>query len=92
VGTRILESWNFPSVIKSSEKALTNYRTAGRLGFRDGSLVRDIKDSSLYFISQRLKRKIENPDILFAYQLTEKDALLVSSDEINLHKDGEVLK
>lgn len=92
IGSRILESWKFPFVVKTSEKALTNFPRASRLGFRDGSVVRDIGTGTVYFISQRLKRPIHNPDVLNALGLSMKDAVYVSTDEISLHKTGEVLK
>lgn len=92
IGARILESWKFPRIIKTSEKALTNYLRGARLGFRDGSLIKDIETSKIYFISKRLRRPVHNPDFLTTLGLTLKDAVWVSSDEIALHELGEVLK
>ena len=92
VGHRILNSWSFPFIIESSEYALVKYPRAAPLGFRDGSLVTDMSDGKTYFISQRLRRPVHSPDFLRYVGLKLKDAILVSKEEINLHKDGEVLK
>lgn len=92
IGTRILESWRFPFVVKTSEEALTNYPRAAKLGFRDGSLVKDISNGTIYIISQRLKRPIHNPDVLTTLGLTNDNARWVSKEELSLHKTGEVLK
>lgn len=91
-GHRILNSWSFPFIIESSEYALVKYSRAAPLGFRDGSLVTDISSGKTYFISQRLRRPVQTPDFLRYVGLKLKDAILVSTEEINLHKDGEVLK
>lgn len=92
IGTRILQSWRFPLVIKTSDKALTNYVRGARLGFRDGSIIRSIKTSTIYIISKREKRCVSNPDLLASFGLTIQDALWVSEDELLLHNTGEVFK
>lgn len=91
-GARILASWNFPRIINSSNEALAGYVKAKRLGFRDGTLVRCLYDGKVYFISKGLRRQVSNPDLLCWIGLSVNDAVWVSLDEINLHKDGEVLK
>ena len=92
IGMRIRESWSFPFVVTTTQKALSKYTTAGRLGFRDGSLVRDVSTNTIYFISKRLRRAVCNPDVLTSLGLTFKDAVWVSAEELTLHQEGEVLK
>lgn len=88
---RVLDSWDFPRVIESNEQALGKYQKTARLGFRDGTLIHDMGTGKLYFISQRLRRQIRNPEYLAGLRLNVKDAILVSADEANLHRDGEPL-
>jgi hypothetical protein len=92
VGHRILNSWSFLFIIESSECALVKYPRASPLGFRDGSLVTDVSDGKTYFISQRQRRPVQTPDFFRYVGLKPKDAILVSKEEVSLHKEGEALK
>lgn len=92
IGSRILESWRFPFVVKTSDEALTNYVRAAKLGFRDGSIIRSIKSSTIYIISKREKRPLSNPDLLALFGRALKDVPWVSEDELQLHATGEVFK
>ena len=89
---RILLSWSFPRIIETSDEALAKYVTTKKLGFRDGTLVKNLHDGRLYFISKGLKRPVTNPDALASMGLGSKDAILISLEESSLHKIGEVLK
>lgn len=88
---RILDSWSFPRIIQLPESSLANYKKGKKLGFRDGSLVRVISDGRLYFISQRKRCLITDPDLLSIMGLKYNDAVLVGEFEINLHEEGENL-
>lgn len=88
---RVFKSWAFPRVIESREAALVNYRQGKRLGFRDGSLVRQTSNGNLYFISQRKRRLVTNPDTLTIMGLKPNDAVWVADFEIQLHEEGENL-
>jgi hypothetical protein len=88
---RVLESWRF-SIIKSSEAAVKHYKVAGKLGFRDGTVINNISDNKYYLISQNKRRHIVEPDVFEKYGLNWGDVILVSDEEANLHTDGEVLK
>lgn len=88
---RVLESWSF-NVIQSTEAAVKHIKVGGKIGFRDGTVINDIADNRYYLISQNKRRHIVEPDVFEKYGLSWGDVLLVSSEEANLHADGEVLK
>lgn len=88
---RIFNSWNFPRVIQATEGNLVNYKRGKPLGFRDGTLVRQTSTNNLYFISQRQRRQVTDPDSLYFMGLKPSDAVWVADFEINLHEEGEKL-
>jgi hypothetical protein len=86
---RILSSWEYPFVIRSTEKACAQYKIAGKLGFRQGTLVKDMSNGKMYLISENLRRQIVSPDF-FDVMLFPRDRVIeVSPSEIALHKEGE---
>lgn len=88
---RVFQSWAFPRVIETRESALVNFKTGKKLGFRDGSLIREISTGKLYFVSQRKVRLVTNPDTLTLMGLKPSDAVWVADFEIKLHEEGEDL-
>jgi len=89
---RVLESWDFRTVVHTSTIALSKTPTVGTLGFRDGTLIENMANGKLYLISANLRRQITNPDIWDLLFINAEDVILVSEDETNLHKEGEPLK
>jgi hypothetical protein len=89
---RVFESWAFPRVIKTTESALANFRQAKTLGFRDGTLIRQTSTGHLYFISQRKRRLVTNPDTLTVMGLKPEDGTWVADFEVELHEEGENLE
>ena len=86
---RILTSWQYPFVIRSSEDACARYRIAGKLGFRQGTLIQDLSNGKMYLISENLRRQIVSPDF-FDVMLFPRDKIIqVSPQEVALHKEGE---
>ncbi len=86
---RILSSWQFPLVIRSTESACSKYKIAGKLGFRQGTLVKDMSNGKMYLISENLRRQIVSPDF-FDVMLFPREAMIEASpDELALHKEGE---
>jgi hypothetical protein len=77
-------------VIKTTEAALAKYPVLKSLGFRDGTVIKDIVDSKIYVISRSLRRLIDDPDALARLGKDESQALLVSHKEALLHREGEV--
>ncbi len=88
---RILDSWNFPVVVSSTEPLLEKYPVVGKLAFREGSLIQNITDGKRYIISNNKKRLVADPLWLEIYGITEKDFTVASDNEVNLHDDGEIL-
>lgn len=88
---RVFDSWNFTRVVESSEAALKNYKKGKMLGFRDGTLVRQLSTGHFFFISQRKRSKVVNPDLLAIMGIKPADAVWVSDSEIALHEEGDEL-
>lgn len=85
---RILSSWRYPFVIRSSEEACAKYQVGGKLGFRQGTLVKDMSNGKMYLISENLRRQVVSPDF-FDVMLFPRDAVIEASpEEIALHKEG----
>ena len=68
VSDRAATSWSFPTVM-ASEGSLVNIKTAGKLGFRDGTLIKNIADGKIYLISQNKRRHVVSPDVFDIYGL-----------------------
>src|SRR6476469_8275889 len=88
---RIFDSWSFPLVVDCHESVLTHFVRAAPLGFRDGTLVRDISDGKMYLVSRRFRRLIVSPDALLMIGKKSSDAVWAAHDEVLLHKKGDDL-
>ena len=86
---RILDSWNFPLIVPTTDVAVSHYPIRGKIGFRDGSLIHNIADGKMYVISKNKRPHIEDPDALDLLGVTKNDFLLVSDFEISLQEEGE---
>lgn len=86
---RIFDSWSFPFVVPSTEPALQSYQIAGKLGFRQGTLIKDMLNGNIYLISGNARRQVVSPDF-FDIALFPRDKIIeVSHVEASLHKEGE---
>jgi hypothetical protein len=47
ISDRAAKSWSFTTV-NATESALTGFKIAGKLGFRDGSLIKNLADGKMY--------------------------------------------
>lgn len=90
ISDRAEKTWAFPTV-NATEGALTLIKLVGKLGFRDGSLIKNIADGKIYLISQNKRRHIVDPDIFDKYGLNKSDIIEVSEAETNMHEQGENL-
>lgn len=90
VSSRARDSWNL-SIVKTTEFAMSNCKIAGVVGFRDGTLIRDISSHKIYLISDYKKRHVVSPDFFKNLGYKMKDVLLVSSKELVVHQEGEPL-
>jgi hypothetical protein len=61
----------------------------GTLGFRDGTVIKDIADGKIYLIENSKKRHIISPDFFEKYGFNRNWIIEVSQKEASLHKDGE---
>jgi len=90
ISDRATKSWSFPTV-NAMESAISSMRIAGKLGFRDGTLIKNIADGKLYLISQNKKRHIVDPDTFDIYGLNRSNVIEVSESEASMHELGENL-
>lgn len=90
ISDRAAKSWMFTTV-NATEAALSGIKLVGKLGFRDGALIKNIADGKMYLISQNKKRHIINPDSFDQYGLNRRLVIEVSEAEANMHDTGENL-
>lgn len=88
---RVLNSWS-ATPLYGTEASLKNHtQLVGPLGFRNGTLIKNIVSGRYYLISENKRRLIANPDIFTNFNLSSDTAIIVSDEEANLHPEGEVL-
>lgn len=90
ISDRATKSWSFPTV-NATEKAISHIKTAGKLGFRDGTLIKNIADGRMYLVSQNKRRHIKSPDIFDLFGLDRSLMIEVSESEAEMHELGEDL-
>jgi len=88
ISDRAAKSWSFTTV-SATEAALTGFKVAGKLGFRDGALIKNIADGRIYLVSQNKLRHIVDPDSFIRYGLNRSDVVEVSEAEVSAHDLGE---
>jgi hypothetical protein len=90
ISNRAADSWSFTTVL-ATEAALSGIKLAGKLGFRDGSLIKNLADGKMYLVSQNKLRHIVSPDSFGLYGLDRSKVIEVSDKEIAAHDLGENL-
>lgn len=90
ISDRAAQSWLFTTV-NATEAAISGIKLVGKLGFRDGTLIKNIADGKIYLISQNKKRHVVDPDIFNRFGLDRSKVVEVSQDEANMHDTGENL-
>ena len=90
ISDRAAKSWAFPTVY-AIDQAVSGMKVVGKLGFRDGTLIKNIADGKIYLISQNKRRHIVNPDSFDKYGLDRSNIVEVSDSETNMHDLGENL-
>ena len=90
ISDRAAKSWCFTTV-KATESALSGTKLVGKLGFRDGTLIKNIADGKMYLVSQNKLRHIVDPDIFIKYGLDRSNLIEVSEAEVKAHDLGEIL-
>lgn len=87
ISDRARDSWCLP-IVNTSEAMLVNYLPAGVLGFRDGTLIKDISDGKIYLISDSKRRHVIDPDVL---EWLNVEIIQVGQKELFVHPEGEKL-
>jgi len=90
ISDRAAESWKFTTV-NATESAVAKIKLAGKLGFRDGTLIKNISDGKMYLVSQNKRRHIKSPDVFDIFGLDRSLLIEVGEDEVNMHELGEDL-
>ena len=90
ISDRAADSWAFTTV-KATEQAVSIMKISGKLGFRDGTLIKNIADGKMYLISQNKRRHIVDPDSFDRYGLDRSKLMEVSELEAAAHDLGENL-
>ena len=90
ISDRAEKSWSFVTV-KATDQAVAPMKVVGKLGFRDGTLIKNIADGKMYLISQNKRRQIVDPDTFNKYGLDRSAIIEVSDIEANMHDLGENL-
>lgn len=90
ISERATESWAF-TLVNATEAALSGSKVVGKLGFRDGTLIKNIADGKIYLISQNKRRHVVDPDTFDRYGLDRSRTIEVSESETNMHDLGENL-
>lgn len=90
VSSRARESWKL-RIVDTDELAMKDVKVAGVIGFRDGTLIRDISTHKIYLISEYKRRHVTSPDVLRDLGFKRSDVILVSAREASVHQDGESL-
>lgn len=87
---RCADSWRFP-ILPGSKESVSKYIYGGYMGFRDGSLIKNIANGKIYLVSQQKRRHITSPDVFGRYGFDRNLIIEVSETETNLHEEGEPL-
>ena len=90
ISNRARDSWKL-KIIETDELAMQSIKIAGVIGFREGTLIRDISSHKIYLISDYKKRHVVAPDIFKSLGYRMSDVILVSSKEAGVHQEGVVL-
>lgn len=84
---RVLASWRFYKVVKTTEDHVTHYPIMGKpLGFREGTLIYCIADATYYIISGGKLHRIVDPTTMKDHGFKLTDAIWVSQAERDLHE------
>lgn len=89
---RVLDSWNFGMILPGSAASVSKFNYGGPLGFRDGSLIKNIADGKIYLVSANKRRHIQSPEAFSRFGMDRSKTMEVSQAEINLHEEGEPLQ
>jgi len=87
VSDRARETWKLP-IVETKDYVMSDYKSGGILGFRDGTLVQDISDGKIYLISDSKRRHVVDPDVI---EWVGGTVVKIGQKEIFVHAEGEKL-
>jgi hypothetical protein len=87
VSKRAMLSWSLP-IINTTDDKLIKFVTAGTLGFRDGTLIKDISDGKIYLVSDSKRRHIIDPSAL---EWLNTSTIKAGQKEVLIHEEGDPL-
>jgi len=90
ISDRARDSWRL-RIVETSELAMSHSKIVGIVGFRDGTLIKDISNGKIYLIVDNKRSHLVDPDDFDALGFTKKDILRVSKKEAEFQKEGENL-
>lgn len=90
ISDRARDSWKL-HIVLTSESAMSDCKVVGIVGFRDGTLIRDVTTSKMYVVVDSKKCLVVDPDQLLALGYRKEDAILISKKEADFQKEGESL-
>lgn len=91
VSPTVMQSWNFGLIVTAKWSAIQHMPIVGKLGFRDGTVLRAFGTQKVYIISGQRTRHITDPEVIRALGITLNDILNVSDDDVRLNTEGEPL-
>lgn len=87
ISERAVLSWNLPVVTTSDDK-LNKLMLVGTLGFRDGTLIKDVSDGKIYLVSDSKRRHIIDPDVM---EWLNVEIIKAGQKEVLIHEEGDPL-
>ncbi|NDB81287.1 MAG: hypothetical protein EB127_00850 [Alphaproteobacteria bacterium] len=88
ISDKAMQTWNL-KIVNTTEAYISNIKICGNLGFRDGTLIKDISSSKIYLISDSKKRHVVDPQVLVDLNYSKQDIIMVSQKEAGCHMEGE---
>jgi hypothetical protein len=89
----IFDSWNFPTLFECTEYELeTQTEECGILGFRPGAIVFSLYHMSYWYISDKGRQRIADPDVFRYSNVTKFSVPWVKRKDLELHEDLGVIQ
>jgi len=80
------KSW-CSEAIETAFENLSHIPYGGILGFRDGTIIHNLADGKIYVVSDGKRLHLKTPYV-YPEGWIEAKKVIVSDQEVNLHKDG----
>jgi len=87
ISDRVVKSWNLP-IVNVNDNILSKFMSMGTLGFRDGTLIKDVSDGKIYLISDSKRRHIVDPSVL---EWLDTEMIRAGQKEVLIHEEGDPL-